>query len=206
MSVIFINGSDEYLNKLKEVLPHKSIVKFNGMSRYMHLKNAARGSILISDDPKDKNSPMFAGTCIKTAMEVESSSNWALSRLDIFTGRLSNVLSRVYADPNNIIIGDPEGLDPKKYIDIFPDNWWGSCSYLTEYDPKKLFTILEMYLYYTKPIAVTDKAYEALSRAGLDFVDARGYTLDRQGGLQFRESTRRSESFDFLLEERTIES
>lgn len=206
MTVIFVNSDDKYISALQEALPSHTIMKLPKMSRYMHLKNASRGSILISDAPEDKNSPMFAGTCLKTASEVESSANWSASRKTFYDNRLPNVMSRVYADPNNIIIGDPDGLDPKKYIDVFPENWWGSCAYLTKYDPKKLFTILEMYLYYTKPVAVTDKAFDSLSRAGLDFVDARAYTLTEQGGLLFRESTRRSESFDFLLEERTIES
>lgn len=207
MSTIFVNSSDEYINELRKVLTDFTVVKMTKMSRYIQLKNAQRGCILISDDTSDANSPLFAGTTVKSAPEIESSAIWASNRSEFFNKTLpGKILSRVYADPVNIIIGDPNGLDPRKYIDIFPDNWWGSCAYLTEYSPKKLFTFLEMYLYYTKPVAVTDKAAEILQGIGLDFVDARAYTIDQSGGLLFREYTRRSESFDFLLEEKAIES
>lgn len=207
---IFINTKDSsYIEGLKKHLPDTHVVDITEkpISRYMHMKNAYRGNVLIGDEDSDKNSPMFVGTTIKTFEEVKSSLDWSKNRAKFFSERFpAEILTRVYADPTNIIIGDPEGVDPRDFIDIFPDNWWGSCAYLTSYDPKKLFTILEMYLYYTKPIAVTDTAAETLSRIGLDFVDAREYTLDRKGGLLFREYTRRNESFDFLLEEKPIES
>jgi len=206
VSLIFVKSDNNYIEQLKKALPDYTIVEMPEMTRYMQMKNAMRGSILISDEPSDKYSPMFAGTSVKTAGEVESSFLWSSSRSSFYNEKIpGTLLTRVYAEPNNIIIGDPDGVDPRKYIDIFPDNWWGACAYLTEYEPKKLFTILEMYLYYTKPVAVTDAAVENLRRTGLDFVDAREYTLDRDGGLLFREHTRRSEAFEFLLEEKTIE-
>lgn len=207
---IFINTKDpDYVDGLKRHITDSHIVDISNkpISRYMHLKNAYRGSIFIGDDELDKNSPMFVGTTLKTFDEVKSSLEWSKNRAKFFSDRFpAEIMTRVYADPTNIIVGDPEGVDPRDFINIFPDNWWGSCAYLTSYDPKKLFTILEMYLYYTKPVAVTDKAADTLSRIGLDFVDAREYTLDKKGGLLFREYTRRSESFDFLLEEKPIES
>jgi len=206
---IFINTSDEkYFDILKTKITDHTVLRYDkDMSRIMQLKNAYKGSILISDSDSDKNSPLFVGTCHKTLNEVIASAEWAKNRISYFTDRVpAKILTRTYVDPINIIVGDPEGLNPREYINIFPDNWWGSCAYLESYDPKKLFTILEMYLYYTKPVAVTDRAVELLSGAGLDFVDAREYTLDQKGGLLFRESTRRSESFDFLLEERDIDS
>lgn len=206
---IFINTNDEkYFDILKTKITDHAVLKYDSsMSRIMQLKNAYRGSILISDSDLDKHSPLFVGTCNKTLKEVVASAEWAKNRISFFTDRIpAKILTRTYVDPINIIVGDPEGLNPREYINVFPDNWWGSCAYLESYDPRKLFTILEMHLYYTKPIAVTDRAVEILSGTGLDFVDARAYTLDQKGGLLFRESTRRSESFDFLLEERDIDS
>lgn len=206
--MIFVNSDEEYIRHLKTVITNHPISNLpSNMSRYMHLKNAYRGNILISDAPEDVHSPMFVGTTVKSGGEIQASADWAVNRVEFFKNSVpSEVLTRVYSDPVNILVGDPTGFNPRDYIDIFPDNWWGSCAYLLEYSPKKLFTTLEMYLYYTKPVAVTDLAYEHLSKVGLDFVDAREYTLDRKGGLLFREYTRRSEAFDFSLEERQVES
>ena len=162
------------------------------IKRDMHHKLASKGTILFSDREEDMNSPMYVGKLEDALGKSKSMVIYMEGRLAFFKNKLPvNYMGRVYDDPKNIIIGDSGSLPIYKYTEISPDNWWGSLGFLTEYEPKKLFTALEMFLPNSTPVAVTQKAYEALSVTKIDFVDAREYPLTVEGGLMFREATTR---------------
>lgn len=208
MTTIYVRGDLPQFSIFNDT--HDIKPASNSFTRKGILTEATKGSILLSDLSSDKHSPMFGGKVSSmTTKTVDSLASWAENRARFFRETIrANYIGRVLYDPVNIIIGDPDGINVSKYLDIFPDNWWGSVGFFTEYDnnPGKLFTDLEMYLPYSKPFAVTDHAVSLLKTTRLDFVDASGYTLDLDGGLKFRESSLRDESFEFTLEEGSIES
>lgn len=168
------------------------------MNRLEALGLASIGEFIHSNDPKDRLLPHWAGTSVKSE---ESTRAYLEARRRFFEDRLAaTYFGRLLTDPVDIIIGDSEGLNPADYIDIFPEGWWQSAGYFTKWEPRKLFTDLEMYLPYSKPVAVTKEAVETLRRIRLDFVDASEYPLSMKGGLMFREATLRDENFEFTAE------
>ena len=193
--IILQNASDALVEAVSETLnPKQAVVAKSDkeIKRDMHHKLAVRGTILFSDDEEDQQSPLYVGKLEDALGKAKDMVVYMEGRLAFFKNKLpANYVGRVYDDPKNIIVGDSGSLQIHKYTNIVPDNWWGSLGFLTEYEDRKLFTALEMYLTNSTPIAVTQKAFEALSKTGIDFVDAREYPLTVEGGLQFREATSR---------------
>ena len=191
--IILQNASDALVEAVSETLnPKQAVVAKSDkeIKRDMHHKLAVRGTILFSDDEGDQQSPLYVGKLEDALGKAKDMVVYMEGRLAFFKNKLpANYVGRVYDDPKNIIVGDSGSLQIHKYTNIVPDNWWGSLGFLTEYEDRKLFTALEMYLTNSTPIAVTQKAFEALSKTGIDFVDAREYPLTVEGGLQFREAT-----------------
>lgn len=193
--VILQDAPQELVDAVGETLsPDQALVANSDkkIKRDMHHKLAIRGSVLFSDSEEDQESPMYVGKLEDAVGKAKNVVEYMEGRLSFFRNKLpANYVGRVFDDPKNIIIGDSGSLYLHKYTEILPNNWWGSLGFLTEYDPHKLFTILEMYLPNCTPIAVTQKAHDALSLSSIDFVDARAYPLNEKGGLQFREATSR---------------
>lgn len=208
MTTIYVRGDTPPFSVFNDT--HHVVKASDTFTRKGVLVEATKGSVLLSDDDSDRASPMFGGKVSSmTSKTIDSLIAWNESRVEFFRDTLNaEYLGRIMYDPVNIIIGDPTGINVSKYLDIFPDNWWGTLGFFTKYpdNPGKLFTDLEMYLPYSKPFAVTEHAVSLLKTTGLDFVDASGYNLDLDGGLKFRESSLRDESFEFTLEEGDFES
>lgn len=191
--IILQDASDDLARKVNETLSSEQAIAASStkeLKRDMHHRLATKGTILFSDRPEDEQSPLYVGKLEDAVIRAKDMAGYMEGRLSFFNNKLpANYVGRVYDDPKNIIVGDSGKIPMKALVDIVPDNWWGSLGFLTEYEPRKLFTVLEMYLPNSNPIAISQSAYEALTATGLDFVDAREYPFTREGGLRFREST-----------------
>lgn len=192
--IILQKASKELVDAVNATLSSEQAIAASSdtiFDRSMHHQLSLKGSILFSDEESDTYSPIYVGKLSDAVGKAKDMVIYMEGRLAFFKNQLpANYVGRVFDDPKNIIVGDSGNLIISNYTSIVPENWWGSLGFLTEYEPRKLFTSLEMYLPNSTPIAVTQKAYEALATIGIDFVDAREYPLTIAGGLQFREATR----------------
>jgi hypothetical protein len=162
---------------------------------------ARSGAILLSDDVQDTYSPLYANKLNTPFTQISASVSYALGKKEYFDKNFpAGYLGRIDITPTNLIIGDPDYCPVDKLLDIGVKDWWGTSGFLTSYDPKKLFTILEMHLPFTYPVAVSAEAAMYLSTLNIDFLDASKYTLDENGGFELRRLTRRNDSADVIME------
>lgn len=196
IKLILRGASDELVQEVRNIVPEDQALVASwskDIPRDMQHSLAVQGTILYGSDVESTESPMFAGLLDESVLSrVKADIDYTEGRRGFFANRIpANYVGRIHDDPKNLIVGNPDGLDIKPYLGILPEDWWGSLGFITEYSPKKLFTICEMYLTYSKPIAVTKAAVENLKKTGLDFVDATEYPLTQEGGILLRGATRR---------------
>lgn len=194
--LILKGASDSFVDEVRKELPEGQalVAKWDRpISRDIQHKFAADGVILYGSDEESRQSPMFAGLLDYTVLSrVKADIEYTANRRGFFKNRFpANYVGRVHDDPVNLIIGDPEGFTIKPFLENLPESWWGPIGFITEYNPRKILSICEMHLPYSKPIAISKLAVDALKAARLDFVDATEYPFTKEGGLRLQAATMR---------------
>jgi hypothetical protein len=152
--------------------------------RWDHLILASKGVRLFSNDTeKYKDSPIYAGPVPsedKARKAIVDAFN-AETRARHFSQFGVNYIGRTKLSPRNIFVldnkkGNPfhdPALDPtlEALYASLPDDWWGSCGFVSTSNVNRLETFLEDFQGDVIPLAYTTGAFGKLKHLGLDYVD-----------------------------------
>lgn len=151
-------------------------------SRWNDLVLASLGVRVFSND-FDVDSPIYAGPVpsLDKARRVVVDASNAESRARHYADYGVNYIGRTKLSPRNIFVLDNKKgnplHDPSKdpvlealYASL-PDDWWGSCGFVSTSNVSRLEVFLEDFQGDVIPLAFTEGAFAKLRHLGLEFVN-----------------------------------
>lgn len=151
-------------------------------SRWSQLRLATLGARVFSDI-FDKESPLYAGPIPEAdkIRKISVDAAIAETRAVHFASSGVNYLGRTKLSPRNIFVLDNKKgnplHDPSKdqlleaLYGSLPDDWWGSCGFVSSGNADKLGAFLDDFQGDVIPLAWTTGAFSKLKYLGLDFVE-----------------------------------
>lgn len=158
----------------------------NGYPRWDELVYASKGGRVWSDDGMNwgwLDSPAFAGEIPKAdkIRKVFVDASNAETRAGHFASFGVNYIGRTKLNPRNIFVLDNKKgnplHDPAKDASLealyasLPDDWWGSCGFVSSGNPDKLGAFLDEFQGDVIPLAFTTGAFSKLKYLGLEYVE-----------------------------------
>lgn len=156
-------------------------IRTHHKARWDQLRLATLGARVFSDT-FDKDSPLYAGPIPESdkIRKISVDGAFAESRAGLFGQYGVNYIGRTKLNPRNIFVLDNKKgnslHDPskdevlKKLYDSLPEDWWGSCAFVSTGNIDKL----EKFFYDFPdiiPLAFTTGGFSKLSFLGLDYVE-----------------------------------
>lgn len=170
--------------------------------RWDHLSYASHGVRVFSDD-FDKNSPLYAGPVpsLDKARKVVVDAANADTRAVHYREYGVNYVGRTKLSPRNIFVldnkkGNPShdpSLDPslEALYASLPDDWWGSCGFVSTSNVNHLGTFLEDFQGDVIPLAYTTGAFGKLRHLNYEYVDTGIPQNTPQFGIKVRDMANR---------------
>jgi len=153
-----------------------------GLSRWSQLVFASLG-VRVYTDKLDETSPVWAGPIpeVDKIRKVFVDATNADTRAGHFASFGVNYIGRSKLNPRNIFVLDNKKgnplHDPAKDASLealyasLPDDWWGSCGFVSSGNPDKLGAFLDEFQGDVIPLAFTTGAFSKLKYLGLEYVE-----------------------------------
>lgn len=172
-------------------------------TRWTQLRLSALGARVFSDRDFDKESPLWAGPVPESdkIRKVSVDASIAETRAVHFASFGVNYIGRTKLSPRNIFVLDNKKgnplHDPSKdgtleslYASL-PDDWWGSCGFVSSGNPDKLCAFLDDFQGDVIPLAFTTGAFSKLKYLGLEYVEMAVPDGTAEYGVTAREASNR---------------
>lgn len=158
----------------------------NLLSRWDELVYASKGVRVWSDNGIDwgsDESPVYAGELPKPdkLRKVFVDASTAETRAIHFASFGVNYIGRTKLSPRNIFVLDNKKGNPlhdpakdpvlESLYASLPDDWWGSCGFVSSGNPDKLGAFLDDFQGDVIPLAWTTGAFSKLKYLGLEYVE-----------------------------------
>lgn len=175
--------------------PHK-------LTRWEQLLLASVGARVWSDK-LDENSPIYAGSVPSSdkLRKIAVDAQVADTRFAYFKEFGVNYIGRTKLNPRNIFVLDNKKANPfhdpssnealEALYASLPDDWWGSCGFVSSGNVDKLGAFLEEFQGDTIPLAFTEGAFSKLRYLNLEYVDTGTPQNNLAYGLSVRDKANR---------------
>lgn len=153
------------------------------LTRWEQLLLSSVGARVWTDKLKE-DSPIYAGSLPEATKfrKIAVDASIADSRFDYFKSFGVNYVGRTKLNPRNIFVLDNKKANPfhdpsvdsslEALYGSLPDDWWGSCGFVSSGNVDKLGAFLEEFQGDTIPLAFTEGAFSKLRYLNLDYVNA----------------------------------
>ena len=172
------------------------------LTRWEQLVFASYGA-RVWTDKLDEDSPIYAGSVPdsekirKIAVDAQN----AETRFAYFNEFGVNYIGRTKLNPRNIFVLDNKKgnalHNPSKDTSLealyasLPDDWWGSCGFVSSGNVDKLGAFLDEFQGDTIPLAFSTGAFSKLKYLGLDYVDTGAPQNTSEFGVGIRDRANR---------------
>lgn len=178
-----------------------------GDIRWSQLEMASRGARFFTDDASmgNKETPLYGGPAPKTRDDIKriiADLNYSEGRAAYFSSYGVNYTGRVYSDPRTLVVLDNRAKNKShssqesdEYFSLYnslPNDWWGSCGFVSTGNVDKLGVLLEN-IPDVVPMAYTEGAKAKLKYLGIDYAEipTPPSTTDPSYGVILREKANR---------------
>lgn len=187
----------------------------HGLTRWESLFLATQGVRVWSDD-FDVESPVYAGELPEPEKfrRILVDAQNADTRAAYFKSFGVNYLGRTKLNPRNMFVLDNKKDNPIHHPDkdpvlealyaSLPDDWWGSCGFVSSPNVDRLEAFLESFAGDTIFLAFTPGAYSKLKFMALDYVDTGIPKNTEEFGIMVRDKANRL-SYKLALPEKEVE-